>query len=150
MNDTFNDVVYPALQSFREINRAVKRIFRTSTDELGINTLQLLILEILMQNKDTGITDLAEQLQFGISTVSTAVDQLVTMGLIRRSRGETDRRTVHLSITEEGTRLVRSIFQPDSQLMRRLSPMSELPEEELRIMLKVHQKILSLLTLEED
>jgi DNA-binding MarR family transcriptional regulator len=58
----------------------------------------------------TSVSSLAEVSQTSRSAVSKAVDALVRRGLVSRNQDLNDRRNIPLALTEEGQRVMDSIF----------------------------------------
>ncbi|MBD2867418.1 MarR family winged helix-turn-helix transcriptional regulator [Paenibacillus arenilitoris] len=60
-------------------------------------------------------TDLAEKLMITAGAVTFMTDKLSDMGLVRRKRGEEDRRVVYLEITEEGKQAYLDTFRNNEE-----------------------------------
>jgi len=136
-----NTTLFAVLSSFREINRSIRQIFRTCAEEAGLTAIQLWILEVLSTNHNMSVTDLAEHLQMTNGPVSTSVEQLVQLGLVDRDRSGADRRIVEINLTESGVSKVLSLFNPDSELLNRLSRILEISSEDIQVLLEIHKKV---------
>ncbi len=73
-------------------------------DQITISQLKL--LKLVKVSEALTIGDVAGFLGVSNAAASKAVDKLVRMMLMRRSEGETDRRAIHLSLTQPGRRLL--------------------------------------------
>ena len=71
-----------------------------------ITVSQLKLLKLVNITEAQTIGDVAAFLGVSNAAASKAVDRLVRMMLLRRSEGETDRRSIHLSLTQPGKRLL--------------------------------------------
>ena len=71
-----------------------------------ITVSQLKLLKLVSQTEAQTISDVAAFLGVSNAAASKAVDRLVRMMLLRRSEGETDRRSIHLSLTEPSRRIL--------------------------------------------
>jgi DNA-binding MarR family transcriptional regulator len=73
-------------------------------DQISVSQLKLLKLVSLTEAQTIG--DVAAFLGVSNAAASKAVDKLVRMMLLRRSEGESDRRAIHLSLTQLSRRLL--------------------------------------------
>lgn len=90
------------VQSFRAVKKSFFQLLTQQSEKAGITGIQFYALKILCKEPQIGVTDLAERMQLGNSTVSGVVDRLVKAELVERHRSVTDRRSVTLSLTEKG------------------------------------------------
>ena len=74
----------------------------------SISVSQLKLLKLVNLTEAQTIGDVAAFLGVSNAAASKAVDRLVRMMLLRRSEGETDRRAIHLSLTQPSRRLLAS------------------------------------------
>lgn len=89
---------------------------------------QLGALTLLAENS-YNLSELAEQHDVSLPTMSSTISKLVSNGWVKRQRLEADRRVVMLSITPDGRKLIEEIGQ---LLVNRVtSHLSEIPNEEL-------------------
>jgi len=63
---------------------------------------QLHLLDLLQQHGPLRISDLAERMRVSAGAVTLQSDRLIKLALIERTRSETDRRVVYVTITERG------------------------------------------------
>lgn len=89
--------------------RALRRVLRASdlggrrlASATGLTPSQLLVLQEVERRGQTTPTVIAQTLHFGQATVTNIADRLVALGLLARRRGESDRRTMLLTVTGEG------------------------------------------------
>ena len=82
--------------------------------------MQCSILMELGRNPLQTLADLTKRLELDKGWVSRAVDVLCKDGLVRKDPGQTDRRTVRLSMTEEGERRRAAINGTLNRLVERV------------------------------
>ena len=90
------------LRSLRCVIRAVDKYSHKLNTELGLTTPQLLCLDTLAKNeRPLTLTELAETVNLGASTVNGIVDRLERDGLVHRIRSQEDRRVVVVALRPE-------------------------------------------------
>ena len=100
-----------AWRLYRVANELVKQYqFRDRNDTVcyGITVLQCYLLEAL-ESGPMYMKDVAQALNVANSTTTRTSDALVAMGLIDRQSGKRDRRSVQISLTEEGRAMLAAI-----------------------------------------
>jgi DNA-binding MarR family transcriptional regulator len=75
----------------------------------GISISQSHILDVLAEEGDLTMQQLARRMFKSVSTMTRVVAQLVRRGYVRRRQGPADRRVVHVSITPQGKAIVAAI-----------------------------------------
>lgn len=99
----FRETIARLYQRFNALQRGEKRCF-------GVTMSQCITLELLQQEGEKTVRELADGLGLDKSTVTRVVDVLVRDGLLRRRRDEKgDRRRVFMSLTERGRRLAEKL-----------------------------------------
>lgn len=89
---------------------------------------QLGALTLLAENS-YNLSELAEQHDVSLPTMSSTISKLVSNGWVKRQRLEADRRVVMLSITPAGRELIEAIGQ---MLVERITAqLSDIPNDEL-------------------
>jgi len=138
-----DELLHETMHSFRRVTGALFDLLREEAQKEGVTAVQLLVLRSLHKHPDATLGCLAQELLLSNSTVSGVIDRLVDAGLVQRSRAEGDRRQLAVSLTEEGARIQKQAFSPSSSLMRKLHRILDIPEEELRHLLRIHDAILN-------
>ncbi|MBN2713340.1 MAG: MarR family transcriptional regulator [Planctomycetes bacterium] len=131
------------LRSLRRIIRVVDIHSRKINSEFKTTVPQLLCLYSISRNPEQTMSDLAKDVNLGISTVNGIVDRLEVKALIKRIRGEKDRRKVFLELTRDGKKLVKNappLLQ--EQLSTRLKELPELEQAAISLSL---EKIIQLM-----
>lgn len=134
------DHIHQIVRSFREVNRVLYLITREEADKLDLTMMQLFVLQSLKKKPDISLGELADLVQVGNSTMSGIVERLVKLGLITRQRSETDRRSLVMRLTPEGEEKQQATY---ILFKERLSPLLEIPEEDLNWLLQLHDQILN-------
>jgi DNA-binding MarR family transcriptional regulator len=86
-------------------SRAMTSRYRPLLAELGLTYPQYLVLLLLWEEGTTSVSGIGGRLGLESSTLSPLLRRLEAMGLVRRSRGTGDERTVDISLTAEGDQL---------------------------------------------
>ena len=75
----------------------------------GISISQCHILDVLAEEGDPTMQQLAKRMFKSVSTMTRVVAQLVRRGYVKRHQDPEDRRIVHVSITPQGKAIVAAI-----------------------------------------
>src|SRR5580693_1694207 len=112
-NDKVDQADYQALAEFRYQIRRFVRFSEEAARKAGIEPQHHQLLLVLKgkpeDNQEPRIAFIAERLQIQHHSAVELVDRLVKKGLIRRSRGNEDRREVHVQLTPTGERLLEEL-----------------------------------------
>jgi len=103
---------YQALAEFRYQIRRFVRFSEEVAQRAGLEPQHhqlMLALKGIPAGEEPRIAYLAERLQIRHHSAVELVDRLEKRGLIQRSRGELDRREVHVNLTARGERLLREL-----------------------------------------
>ena len=123
-----NDYEYRILSALRRVIRSVDIYSKKLNTELGLTTPQLLCLHALAKSDSMTLTDLAKEVNLGVSTVNGIIDRLEAKQFLTRNRSAEDRRKVGLKISSSGKKIV---LQAPSLLQDKLSAsLSELSDNE--------------------
>jgi len=95
-----------ALISLRRILKAVEAQARTLARVTSLTPSQIVVLKELAAKDGTQPGELARAAGLKQATISILLDRLQERGLIQRTRGDTDRRTVRVQITPDGERVL--------------------------------------------
>jgi MarR family transcriptional regulator, organic hydroperoxide resistance regulator len=136
--------------SFLEINKAYNRLVKFDAERLGITPVQLKALFKINNNPNISLGELAEKLRLTNSTVSGVIDRLVHSGLVERVVPPGDRRTISILLTSDGKKTLEQFNSSDSMLIKKITEVLDLPEEEITHLLRLHQLVLKRLTIEEE
>jgi DNA-binding MarR family transcriptional regulator len=93
-------------RSFRYLVRAVRQDFAVEFEEY-IPFNEFTVLRALEDDRTLRVSDVARRLNATNSYVTLTSEKLVQKGYIIRERNDVDRRSVYLTLTEEGLSLVK-------------------------------------------
>lgn len=91
-----------ALTAMRQILRATENYARKLSRETGLTASQLLLLQVLDERGETTAGQIASHMGITQATTTSLLHKLEARGLVHRQRGDTDRRQVWLTLTEDG------------------------------------------------
>ena len=97
-----------ALISLRRILKVVDANSRSLARDTSLTPSQLVVLKELSQRGNAQPSELARAAGLKQATISILLDKLQARGLILRTRGDADRRTVFVQITPEGRGMLAS------------------------------------------
>jgi DNA-binding MarR family transcriptional regulator len=126
MSTALREHDYEALASFRY---GLRKFLRFSKDYLANQARltpeqyeALLALRAFAPKEGLLVGELSERLQVKHHTAVSLTDKLSQRRLVRRRRGEVDRRQVYVQLTPSGLGLVNSVVGAHRDLLRRLAP----------------------------
>src|SRR2546426_7786269 len=82
------------------------RYVRAQDTALGVPPAQLSALSVIVFGGKTSLSDLAKTEQVRPPTMSRIIESLVRNGLVKRETDKKDRRSVIITATEKGTRMM--------------------------------------------
>jgi DNA-binding MarR family transcriptional regulator len=120
------------LDAVRRIVQALRESSRLAERQVDLSGAQLFVLHKLDESPVASVNDLADRTHTHQSTVSVVVSRLVERGLIRRVRSATDGRSVELSLTARGRRVVGA--GPDVVQDRLIRAIESLPSRRRQLL----------------
>jgi len=127
------------LNSFRRIVRSLRLSSRAAQQKVGLSGAQLFVLQCLARQSPCSIKEIAARTATDQSSVSVVVHRLVVGGHVRRAISESDRRSVQLTLTPSGRRLLE--IAPKAAQDRLLAALTKLPKVELRMLSRLLSKV---------
>ncbi len=101
-------------------------VVRMCERDYGITRREWLVLSLLADVEGVQSSELARRVMLDRARTSRAVTRLVEKGLLRREPKPSDRREVHLYLTDEGRRVYDEVFPRIAAIQRELlAPFSE-------------------------
>lgn len=97
---------------FHLLTRSAKsatRCWKQEVEPFGVTAVQGKVLNFMYGLDDLAASELGELTALDGATLTGVVDRLCAMKLIERQQDENDRRSVRLSLTEEGHGIAQSI-----------------------------------------
>ena len=108
VNELISDPLAVA-NDLRPVLLRLSRELRKETEELGVTGRQVTLLWLIRNHPGMSLRELAAEERISAPALSGHVDRLERAGLIERARDGADRRRVGLTLTEEGSRLLRRV-----------------------------------------
>ncbi|GAB4491395.1 MAG: hypothetical protein Fur0016_03690 [Anaerolineales bacterium] len=115
--------------AWRETRNTIRRV---AVEQFSMTVGQFQVLRRIRKGIDT-VSALAEANRTSRPAISKAVDGLVNQSLVSRLVDEKDRRHVHLTLTDEGQRLLEAVYDQAEAWLR--DKFQSLPPEELATLL---------------
>ncbi len=100
------------LRALRRVLRATEIGNRHLATATGLTPSQLLVLRDIDRRQPVTPGAIAQELDFSQATITTIVDRLEARGLVRRQRGERDRRQFYLSTLDAGRDMLKNAPDP--------------------------------------
>jgi len=91
-----------------KIYRTMVKVLNKRFSELGLNYFDFLVLRAL-EERGVSMSEIAKRYYVTQATVTSTVDKLERMGLVKRNREEFDRRIVTVNLTEEGRIILKDL-----------------------------------------
>lgn len=108
------------------------RYVRTQDAALGVPPAQLSALSVIVFGGKTSLSELAKSEEVRPPTMSRIIDALVRSGLVKRETDQKDRRSVIITATEKGARIMHEgRGRREKRLLELLQP---LRREEIEIL----------------
>lgn len=105
-NISVPDDTRAVLDSVRRIVQALRESSREAQKQLGVSGAQLFVLHKLAESPALSLNQLAARTHTHQSSVSAVVTRLVDAGLVVRARSAADARSVEITLSGRGRRLV--------------------------------------------
>jgi MarR family transcriptional regulator, organic hydroperoxide resistance regulator len=106
---------------------AINRLYKPMLDRFGITYPQHLVLDVLAQEGDQTVGEIADRLALESSTITPLVKRLEAAGFVRRQRNPEDERQVIVTLLPKG----RSLHQDSKCLSEKLLEQSGLTPPDL-------------------
>jgi len=121
-----------------EIAKKISSRIKEGIDS-GLSHAHMYLLMFLKNEGECMVTDIAKHLDITLSAVTNLTDKLYILGMISRSRRESDRRVVVIGLKEEGLKVLETISENRNKIFKEY--FSNISEEEIQTFLKVMRKI---------
>jgi DNA-binding MarR family transcriptional regulator len=113
-----NDTERELADAVARLRRAMRRAARSTDPGNALSVAQLELLSAVAENPGTRPGQLARFLHLAPNSVTTLVNGLHAAGLVTRSSNPDDRRTVQLTLTDEGEQAVARWHTTNAQILR--------------------------------
>ena len=100
------------LVALRRVTRATDIHSRNLIKTTGVTAPQLLLMQIIMRNGEMSVGDLAKAMNLSQATVTTILDRLAIKQYIVRTRSSSDKRKVHIRLTDQAREAIKDAPVP--------------------------------------
>src|ERR1035437_259458 len=100
------------------LRRAMRKAARVRAPAMSLSVARLELLSLLQEHPGARPGDLAGLLHLAANSVSTLANAMVSAGMLDRSPGTTDKRTVEFTLTPQGAHLVRQWRTTNAALLQ--------------------------------
>lgn len=119
-----------ALLKFRLIVNSAKRHYAWIEKQCGVSGVHIWALWHLSNQPNIRVTELAEIMAIHQSTASNLIERLAADGYLKRTRSESDRRLVTLTLTAQGRLLLARAPTPAQGILQ--DALHRMPTKKLR------------------
>lgn len=120
------------LISLRRVIRAIDIHSRQLNKHSGLTGPQLMVMQKIAQLDAPLAKQVAEEITLSPATVTTIIDRLEGRGLVMRKRSDTDKRKVHLSLSDAGRSLLQDSPKPlQDHFIKRYQNLEEWEQSQL-------------------
>ena len=135
------------IAALRRITRAIDLHSRVLLQKSGLTIPQLAALQAIKRLQPITVGALAKSIHLGPATLTGILGRLEKRGLVSRARGDRDRRSVVIELTEDGADLVAEA--PSLLQDRFRDELTKLQEWEQTMILATLQRIASMMDAED-
>jgi DNA-binding MarR family transcriptional regulator len=134
------------IAALRRITRAIDLHSRLLLKKSGLTSPQLAALHAIRRLGPVTVGVVAREIHLGHATVTGILTRIEERGLVVRTRGSNDRRSVLVELTDEGRNILREAPSPLQECFHR--ELSRLHEWERTMILATLQRIASMMDAE--
>jgi DNA-binding MarR family transcriptional regulator len=121
------ELVASIIDNIRRVFQVVYEHSKVIERETGLTGSQMWAIKVIAEAGSIKPSELAKRMYLHPATVVGLIDRLVKKGLVSRTRSETDRRIVEITLTDNGRSLLG--FAPDVTQRRLVKGLEDLPEQ---------------------
>lgn len=116
-----------------------RRLTKGLASQFGLTGPQLTVIKLLETFDNLSLSSLSERIRAQNSTVTGIIDRMEREGLVRRERSTSDRRVVHIRLSDKGQKLARQIQVEPMEIFR--GALHSLSQGDLRDLLRIMNKL---------
>ncbi len=124
---------------FRKIVHYQRNMQREYLEKFGLYYGQPRVLKTILENDSITQSELVEKLNVSKESVSTSLKRLSQNHLVNKTRDESDKRIIRLSLSDKGKQITEDSFAGINQLNQEL--FASLDEEEKKVLTSAFKKI---------
>ncbi|SCY06593.1 MarR family winged helix-turn-helix transcriptional regulator [Desulfoluna spongiiphila] len=141
-----HDICYDLLISLRQIIRATDLHSKQLVKKYGLTGPQLVVIQVIAREGEISIGSLAKKVSLSQATVTNIVERLEKNGVLKRKKGETDKRRVLVAATEKALDIIRN--KPSLLHEQFVTRFNKLESWEQTLLLSSLQRIASMMNAE--
>lgn len=126
-------------------SKEVIRRYKPYLDPLGLTYTQYIVLLVLWERREITVKALGESLYLDSGTLTPVLKKLESKGYIRRSRSQSDERSVVITLTEQGL----SLREAAREIPLQMGQCVGLPLEDAAELHRLLHKLMAVLTTNE-
>ncbi|MED4851227.1 MarR family transcriptional regulator [Caldifermentibacillus hisashii] len=112
MERTIEEKVVASIEKdLRYISGIIKQKGREILSNYSITPPQFIALQWLFEEGDMTIGELSTKMYLAFSTTTDLIDRMERNNLVKRIRGEKDRRVVRIHLLSEGVRIIEEVIK---------------------------------------
>lgn len=133
------NLIEDSLNNFRDIIKLFRQDMNRKFEEFIPNN-EFAVLKILDKHDHQMVSQIANLLNVSNSHITSVSEKLINKGMAVRTRSETDRRIVYLSITEDGKKMAVAMNALTQQYFQ--EKFAEFTEDEIIMLNQLLRKIM--------
>ncbi|MDH5737726.1 MAG: MarR family transcriptional regulator [Gammaproteobacteria bacterium] len=135
------------LVALRRITRAIDLHSKTLAKLTGLTTSQLVVMNAIRKIGEPSPSAIAKEVVLSQATVTSILDRLIAKNLVSKEKSQTDRRVVHVHLTDEG--VAKLIDAPELLQSEFLRTYRELPSWQQHMLVAALQQIAAMMNAED-
>ncbi|VFQ43199.1 MarR family winged helix-turn-helix transcriptional regulator [Desulfoluna butyratoxydans] len=141
-----HDICYDLLISLRQIIRATDLHSKQLVKKYGLTGPQLVVIQVIAREGEISIGSLAKKVSLSQATVTNIVERLEKNGVLKRKKGETDKRRVLVAATDKALEIIQN--KPSLLHEQFVARFNKLESWEQTLLLSSLQRIASMMNAE--
>ena len=97
----------------------------------GVNEKEMFVIGFVGQKKQVKMSDIAENIEAPMSTLTNIIDRLVDKNILTREHSSDDRRAIYVSLSDQGKKAYQSLANQKRQVAEKLLSQYSEKEQEL-------------------
>lgn len=127
------------MQNLYRVARCRQAMFQDVLARYGVTLHQFHLLLHIDSSGQLKVTELSDKMLVSMPTASRMINALCELGLVRKKKTTSDRRSTYLELTAKGKRTMGDIHRQQMEMISRV--LEKMPEEDLEAFLQVSERI---------
>ncbi|GGB58827.1 MarR family transcriptional regulator [Lentibacillus populi] len=131
-----------SLKTFVVLMKSAKSVedrIKQDIKRYGVSTTEFTILEALYHKGNLTVQQICDAVLINSGSITYVIDKLQKKGLLKRSPSKSDRRVVHVQITDQGKQLMNRIFPKHQAVIEEV--FKDVSPEEKQTVIDVLKKV---------